>query len=109
MNLPKVNVMVLQASVVEDICAFSALDRVKDITCVSLLALGIKETTFQFCKTSQSKKTVQVFLQNQKHLSGILRQKIKSLSAKYYLFFRGVSFRLFRKEKEEQVQNNPRP
>ena len=70
LNLPKINVMVLQASVVEDICAFSALDRVKDITCVSLLALGIKETTFQFCKTSQSKKTVQVFLQNQKHLAG---------------------------------------
>ena len=62
--------MVLQASVVEDICAFSALDRVKDITCVSLLALGIKGTNFQFCKTSQSKKTVQVFLQNQKHSSG---------------------------------------
>ena len=29
LNLPKVNVMVLQASVVEEMCAFSALDRVK--------------------------------------------------------------------------------
>ena len=47
LNLPKVNVMVLQASVVEEMCAFSALDRVKDITCVSLLSLGIKETRFQ--------------------------------------------------------------
>ena len=65
LNLPKVNVMVLQASVVEEMCAFSALDRVKDITCVSLLSLGIKGTRFQLCKTSQSKKTVQVYQQNQ--------------------------------------------
>ena len=64
LNIPKINIMVLQASVVEEICAFSALDRVRDITCVSLLALGIKDTTFQFCKTSQSKKTVQMFVQN---------------------------------------------
>eukprot|EP00095_Tigriopus_kingsejongensis_P008238 maker-scaffold230_size244653-snap-gene-0.11 protein:Tk08238 transcript:maker-scaffold230_size244653-snap-gene-0.11-mRNA-1 annotation:"PREDICTED: uncharacterized protein KIAA1109-like isoform X7" len=66
MLLPKVNVMVLQASVVEEMCSFSALDRVKDITCVSLLAVGIKRTSFQFCKTSQSKKIVQIYLQNQK-------------------------------------------
>ena len=49
----------------EEMCAFSALDNVRDMTCVSLLALGIQETTFQFCKTSQSKKTVQMHLQNQ--------------------------------------------
>lgn len=34
--------MVIQASVVEEMCAFSALDNVRDITCVSLLALGIQ-------------------------------------------------------------------
>ena len=68
LNLPKVNVMVLQASVVEEMCSFSALDRVKDITCVSLLSLGIKETRFQLCKTSQSKKTVQVYQQNQESM-----------------------------------------
>ena len=34
--------------------------QVRDITCVSLLSLGIKETSFKFHKTSQSKKTVQV-------------------------------------------------
>ena len=44
-------------------CAFSALDNVRDITCVSLLAVGIQETTFQFCKTSQAKKTVQMYFQ----------------------------------------------
>ena len=56
LHLPKVNIMILQASVVKEICAFSALDNVKDITCVSLLALGIQETNFKFHKTSQSKK-----------------------------------------------------
>ena len=64
-----------QASVVEEMCSFSALDRVKDITCVSLLSLGIKETRFQLCKTSQSKKTVQVYQQNQALMS---RKKKKS-------------------------------
>ena len=51
-------------------CAFSALDNVRDITCVSLLALSLKETTFQLCKTSQSKKTIQVYLQKQRAISG---------------------------------------
>ena len=39
------------------------MENVRDITCVSLLALGIQETTFQFCKTSQAKKTVQMYYQ----------------------------------------------
>ncbi len=69
-TLPKINLMVLQASVVEEMCAFSALDRVRDITCVSLLALGIKGTTFQFSKTSQSKKTVQIYIQSQRSFFG---------------------------------------
>jgi hypothetical protein len=42
LHLPNINLMVLQASVVEEMCAFSALDNVRDITCVSLLALGIQ-------------------------------------------------------------------
>jgi len=41
-HLPQINFMVIQASVVEEMCAFSALDNVRDITCVSLLALGIQ-------------------------------------------------------------------
>ncbi|XP_040563283.1 bridge-like lipid transfer protein family member 1 [Lepeophtheirus salmonis] len=68
-NLPKIYVMILQASAVEEICAFSVLDNVRDITCVSLLTLGIKETNFQFCKASQSKKTVQMFIQKKGSLS----------------------------------------
>ena len=86
LNLPKVNLMILQASVVEDMCAFSALDNVRDITCVSLLALSLKETTFQLCKTSQSKKTIQVYLQRQRAVSGkkrggIKKQKLNSSDA----------------------------
>ena len=72
--LPKVNVMVLQASVVEEMCAFSALDNVKDITCVSLLALGIQDTSFRFQKTSQSKKIVQV-LSQQSRLPGFGKKR----------------------------------
>ena len=77
LHLPKVNLMVLQASVVEDMCSFSALDAVRDITCVSLLAMSIRETTFQFCKMSQSKKAVQVYLQKQRIMSSKGRKKSK--------------------------------
>jgi hypothetical protein len=48
LHLPRINFLSLQASVVEEMCAFSALDNVRDITCVSLLALSLQETTFQF-------------------------------------------------------------
>ena len=79
--LPKINIMVLQASVVEDSCAFSALDQIKDITCVSFLALGIKEASFKFHKTSQSKKIVQVLTQNDKMPSGKKRKsKLKRIA-----------------------------
>ena len=74
LHLPNINVMVLQASVVEEICAFSALDNMKDITCVSLLSLGIQETSFKFHKTSQSKKIVQVLSPNNKMPSGKKRK-----------------------------------
>ena len=74
LHLPKVNIMILQASVVEEICAFSALDNVKDITCVSLLALGIQETSFRFHKTCQSKKIVQVLSQNNNKITSKKRK-----------------------------------
>ena len=69
--------MILQASVVEEICAFSALDNVKDITCVSFLALGIQETSFKIHKTSQSKKTVQVLSSNNNKLPLSKKRKSK--------------------------------
>ena len=75
--LPKINIMILQASVVEEICAFSALDNVKDITCVSFLALGIQETSFKIHKTSQSKKTVQVLSSNNNKLPLSKKRKSK--------------------------------
>ena len=75
--LPKINIMVLQASVVEEICAFSALDNVKDITCVSFLALGIQETSFKIHKTSQSKKTVQVLSSHNNRLPLSKKRKSK--------------------------------
>ena len=77
LHLPKVNVMVLQASVVEEMCAFSALDNVKDITCVSLLALGIQDTSFRFQKTSQSKKIVQVLSQESRLPGSKKKRKTK--------------------------------
>nr|CAD7595535.1 unnamed protein product [Timema genevievae] len=47
-----VNITVLQASVVEEIISFSALDNIRDLTCVSLFAICFDNitTTFHFGK-----------------------------------------------------------
>lgn len=37
--LPKVNVTLLQVSIVEEIISFSALDNIKDLTCVSMFSV----------------------------------------------------------------------
>ena len=84
-HLPRINFLSLQASVVEEMCAFSALDNVRDITCVSLLALGIQETTFQFCKTSQAKKTVQMYFQKPLALTNKKKKKMKMINQDYRL------------------------
>ena len=68
--------MPLQACVIEESCTFSALDKVRDITCVSLLALGIKDIGFKFHKTSQSKKMVKVLSHNDKIPLGKLHSVI---------------------------------
>lgn len=44
--VPKVNIAVLQVSVVEEVIAFSALDNIRDLTCVSLLALSLEGDFF---------------------------------------------------------------
>jgi len=46
--LPKINVTLLQASVIEELAPFSALDNVRDFACVSVLALCLDKTTAKF-------------------------------------------------------------
>ncbi|XP_045469148.1 transmembrane protein KIAA1109 isoform X3 [Harmonia axyridis] len=59
--LPKVNVTFLQVSIVEEIISFSALDNVKDFTCVSLLSVCFDNIVMKFHCDKQAKEILQKF------------------------------------------------
>lgn len=44
----QINFALLQASVVEEVISFSALDNLRDLTCVSLLAVSFEGVTTRF-------------------------------------------------------------
>ncbi|KAF8784884.1 Transmembrane protein KIAA1109 like protein [Argiope bruennichi] len=57
----KVNISIMQASIVEEVIAFSALDNLKDLTCVSLLSICVDNTLIQLSHSCQAKKVIQTF------------------------------------------------
>ncbi|KAG8228088.1 hypothetical protein J437_LFUL000087, partial [Ladona fulva] len=59
--LPKVNITLLQTSVVEEIISFSALDNLRDLTCVSLFAVCFNDLTAQFYVSKQAREVVHTF------------------------------------------------
>uniref|UniRef100_A0A1B6DJ95 Bridge-like lipid transfer protein family member 1 C-terminal domain-containing protein n=2 Tax=Clastoptera arizonana TaxID=38151 RepID=A0A1B6DJ95_9HEMI len=59
--LPKVNIALLQASVVEEVISFSALDNIRDLTCVSLLAVSFDGIITRFHCGKQAREVVQTF------------------------------------------------
>ncbi|XP_015586515.1 uncharacterized protein KIAA1109 isoform X3 [Cephus cinctus] len=74
--LPKMNITLLQASVVEEIISFSALDNIRDLTCVSLFAICFDDVTARFYIGKQAREVVQTFhkpavLPNQKKVNKI--------------------------------------
>ena len=56
----QINITLLQASVVEEVISFSALDNIRDLMCVSLLAVAVERTHIHFAFRKQTKKSVQV-------------------------------------------------
>ncbi|XP_076277866.1 transmembrane protein KIAA1109 homolog tweek isoform X6 [Lasioglossum baleicum] len=74
--LPKMNITLLQASVVEEIISFSALENIRDLTCVSLFAICFDDVTIRFYIGKQAREVVQTFhkpavLTNQKKVNKI--------------------------------------
>jgi len=51
--LSQVNITLLQASVVEEMISFSALDNIQDLTCVSLFAVCFDSITATFYRSKQ--------------------------------------------------------
>lgn len=64
LTLKQVNVTLLQASVVEEVISFSALDNIRDLTCVSLASVCLDSVSLQFYSGHQSKKSVQMYMRN---------------------------------------------
>ncbi|XP_050315619.1 transmembrane protein KIAA1109 isoform X2 [Anthonomus grandis grandis] len=60
--LPKVNVTLLQVSIVEEIISFSALDNIKDLTCVSLFSVCFDNISVKFHSDHQAKEVLERFL-----------------------------------------------
>lgn len=72
----QLNLTLLQASVVEEIISFSALENIRDLTCVSLFAICFDDVTARFYLGKQAREVVQMFhkpaaLPNQKKVNKI--------------------------------------
>lgn len=60
MNFPfQINLCVLQASLVEEVISFSALDNINELTCVSLMSLCIDDISFRLLSNNLSRKLLQ--------------------------------------------------
>ncbi|XP_076066750.1 transmembrane protein KIAA1109 homolog tweek isoform X4 [Oratosquilla oratoria] len=90
-SVPRVNITLLQASVVEEVISFSALDNVRDLTCVSLFSVCLDGVDLQFYAGHQSKKSVQMYMRNpndptiQKKGKLKVRQNVDLLSEPVYI------------------------
>uniref|UniRef100_T1J6C2 Bridge-like lipid transfer protein family member 1 C-terminal domain-containing protein n=1 Tax=Strigamia maritima TaxID=126957 RepID=T1J6C2_STRMM len=79
-HVKKINICVLQASIVEEVISFSALDNIHDLTCVSLLAVCFENLSGQLYLSSQAKKVIQTFSDDSPDSS--LRVKTKETNLK---------------------------
>ncbi|XP_063358209.1 bridge-like lipid transfer protein family member 1 [Cydia amplana] len=60
-TVPKVNVIFIQSSVVEDMISFSALDNIQDLTCVSLFGVSVENITAKYVSSKTTLESVQLY------------------------------------------------
>ncbi|XP_064637366.1 bridge-like lipid transfer protein family member 1 isoform X3 [Lineus longissimus] len=58
-SLSKINICVLQASIVEEVISFSALENIRDLTCVSMMAICVDSITCQLLTNNTSSKALE--------------------------------------------------
>lgn len=61
LNVPKVNIVFIQSSVVEDIISFSALDNIQDLTCVSVFGICIENIIARYMSNKRTLESIQLF------------------------------------------------
>ncbi|KPJ04765.1 Uncharacterized protein KIAA1109 [Papilio xuthus] len=60
-TVPKVNVIFIQSSVVEDMISFSALDNIQDLTCVSLFGLSVENIVAKYVSSKKTLESIQLY------------------------------------------------
>lgn len=60
-TVPKVNMVFIQSSVVEDMISFSALDNIQDLTCVSLFGVSIENIVAKYVSSRKTLESVQLY------------------------------------------------
>ncbi|RVE46725.1 hypothetical protein evm_008645 [Chilo suppressalis] len=60
-TVPKVNLIFIQSSVVEDMISFSALDNIQDLTCVSLFGVSVENIVAKYVSSKKTLESVQVY------------------------------------------------
>ncbi|XP_014242068.1 uncharacterized protein KIAA1109 isoform X2 [Cimex lectularius] len=112
--LPKVNIALLQASVVEEVISFSALDNIRDLTCVSLLAVSFNNLTASFHCGKQTREIVETFERPAVLPSGVKKSGfgktgkalflgLRTSTAKHDLTGESVYIETSQKQQEETV------
>lgn len=60
-TVPKVNIVFVQSSVVEDMISFSALDNIQDLTCVSVFGICIENIKAKYVSSRKTLESVQLY------------------------------------------------
>lgn len=72
--LPKINISLIQTSVVEEIISFAALDNIQELSCASLLAVCFDNVSMKFHLGKQTKACMQTVYTQPAVRSGILKK-----------------------------------
>lgn len=99
-QISKINIIVLQASLVEEFITFSALDDIRDLTCVSMFSVSMSKTNFDFYSSRQERRSLHTIISNN------IRTQPTSAFAQFAQSDI-VSRLLFRKPKKEQAEVEP--
>lgn len=60
-TVPKVNIIFIQSSVVEDMISFSALDNIQDLTCVSLFGVSVENIIAKYVSSKKTLESIQLY------------------------------------------------
>ncbi|KAF5303327.1 hypothetical protein FQA39_LY10066 [Lamprigera yunnana] len=83
-TLPKINLTLLQVSIIEEIISFSALDNIRDLTCVSLFSVSLENITAKLHLDKQRREVLQTF-----HRPAVVQMGSKKVLTKAKAFLLG--------------------